>query len=73
MPRTAKKTTKPVLTMPTPPAASAATPVFSDPVRSEVANRAYKIYCERGRQDGFDVQDWLQAERELRGAQWSAA
>jgi hypothetical protein len=32
-----------------------------------IANRAFELYCERGREDGHDVDDWLQAERELRG------
>jgi hypothetical protein len=30
-----------------------------------VAARAYRRYEERGREDGYDVQDWLDAEREL--------
>ena len=29
--------------------------------------RAYEIYEERGRQDGHDVEDWLQAEAEIFG------
>jgi H+-transporting ATPase len=32
----------------------------------QVAIRAYELYEQRGRQDGRDVQDWLQAEREIR-------
>lgn len=35
---------------------------------SDIAQRAFELYCERGCQDGHDVDDWLQAERELRGA-----
>lgn len=35
--------------------------VSSDPI----AERAYDIYVERGRVDGSDLDDWLQAEREL--------
>jgi hypothetical protein len=34
---------------------------------SDIARRAFEIYCERGYQDGHDVDDWLRAERELRG------
>jgi hypothetical protein len=30
-----------------------------------IARRAYEIYESRGRADGYDVEDWLQAEREL--------
>lgn len=35
---------------------------------ADVARRAYEVYLARGQQDGHDVEDWLQAERELRGA-----
>jgi hypothetical protein len=28
--------------------------------------KAFAYYCERGYQDGSDVEDWLRAERELR-------
>ena len=31
-----------------------------------VAQRAYEIYCERGCEHGHDIEDWLQAKRELR-------
>ena len=31
-----------------------------------VARRAYELYEARGRHDGGEVQDWLQAEREIR-------
>lgn len=34
---------------------------------SDIARRAYDLYLARGREDGHDVDDWLQAERELRG------
>jgi hypothetical protein len=33
----------------------------------EVARRAYEIYRGRGGSHGLDLEDWLQAERELRG------
>ena len=33
--------------------------------RDQIAQRAYELYEQRGRQDGFAVQDWLQAEQEL--------
>jgi hypothetical protein len=35
------------------------------PTREEIALRAYQIYCERGDTPGTDVEDWLQAEREV--------
>ncbi len=38
------------------------------PTREQIEQRAYAIYLERGCADGLDVQDWLQAERELLAA-----
>ena len=32
----------------------------------DVARRAYDLYLARGREHGHDVDDWMQAERELR-------
>ena len=34
-------------------------------LRRLFARRAYQLYEARGRLDGFDLQDWLQAEREI--------
>jgi len=31
-----------------------------------ISQRAYEIFCERGCEHGHDVDDWLQAERELK-------
>jgi hypothetical protein len=31
----------------------------------EIRNRAYEIFLQRGEQPGDEVDDWLQAEREL--------
>ena len=37
-----------------------------DEVRDEeIRSRAYEIYLERGEQPGHELDDWLQAEREL--------
>ncbi len=35
--------------------------------------RAYHIYEERGRQDGHDQEDWLQAEAEILGRKPAAS
>jgi len=35
---------------------------------ADVARRAYDLYLARGRESGHDVEDWLQAERDLRDA-----
>lgn len=40
----------------------------SDMDRDRVAMRAYELYLERGAADGQDMEDWLIAERELRGS-----
>ena len=32
----------------------------------DIAKRAYEIYLDGGQRDGFDREDWLQAERELK-------
>ena len=31
----------------------------------EIKDRAYEIYLQRGAQPGYELEDWLQAEREL--------
>lgn len=41
------------------------TPVADSPRHEEIRIRAYEIYIERGRQPSHDLDDWLQAEREL--------
>jgi Protein of unknown function (DUF2934) len=38
----------------------------SAPTDEAIARRAYELYCARGCVDGFDQDDWLQAEREIR-------
>ena len=45
-------------------------PVAETPRREvtdeEIHQRAYEIYLARGAAPGFELDDWLQAERELR-------
>jgi hypothetical protein len=41
---------------------------FNEPSREEIARRAYEIYLTRGEVHGYDRDDWLQAERELKEA-----
>jgi hypothetical protein len=38
------------------------------PGYEDVERRAYELYEQRGREDGHDWDDWLAAERELRGS-----
>lgn len=35
---------------------------------TDVARRAYDLYVARGREHGHDVDDWMQAEHELRAS-----
>lgn len=35
---------------------------------AEIGRRAFDLYLARGCEDGYDVADWLQAERELNGS-----
>lgn len=40
--------------------------VATDIAKKDIARRAYDLYLARGGEPGHDVDDWLQAERELR-------
>jgi hypothetical protein len=40
-------------------------PVPHSTREQEIRNRAYEIYLQRGGQPGYELEDWLQAEREL--------
>jgi len=37
----------------------------SEDQRKKIAERAYALFEKRGGAEGFDLQDWLQAEREV--------
>ena len=51
------------------------TRTISDPAQMEeqIRDRAYELYEARGREDGHEQEDWLQAEAEILGAQQKAA
>ena len=54
----------------TPPVAAetiAARPEPAGPTDEDIRMRAYHRYLERGGGHGMDFEDWLEAERELRG------
>ena len=38
----------------------------TEPTFQQIQVRAYEIYIQRGRQDGLDLDDWFQAEKELK-------
>ncbi len=67
MPKSARRRTDDAPTMPSldSPTTVAIAPMLAE---SDIAQRAFELYCSRGRSDGHDVDDWLNAERELRDA-----
>lgn len=42
-----------------------AKPVLSNDIEECIQQRAYELYDQRGRVDGFALDDWLQAEAEI--------
>jgi hypothetical protein len=40
----------------------------AEALQEEIARRAYELYEARGYVDGFDIQDWLQAEQDIVGS-----
>jgi hypothetical protein len=72
MPKSARPRTDNVLTMPAVESPSTE-PITSGATEDDIAQRAFELYCERGHTDGHDVDDWLNAERELKGAASSSA
>lgn len=48
------------------------TPVFDD-VSTDVAREAYELYRERGYVDGYDFDDWIEAERRVKQRYEAAA
>jgi len=57
-----------VTTLPAPPATEKAVRTASRPTEQQIASRAHQIFLERGGTPGCDLDDWLQAERELTAA-----
>jgi len=60
------------------PAVSVKEPVHSQPVspqddvQARITDRAYELYTERGYREGYAVDDWLEAEREVLGLECNA-
>jgi hypothetical protein len=48
-------------------------PTVLIPSEQQIQQRAYELYEQRGRTDGHELDDWLQAEREIKGTQANAA
>ena len=38
---------------------------LSDELRERIAERAYELYLQRGCREGYDLEDWADAEREI--------
>ena len=43
------------------------------PLEERIRRRAYELYVQRGNQSGNELDDWLQAEEEIRRATEKAA
>jgi Protein of unknown function (DUF2934) len=60
------------------PTAVAKEPVHSQPVspcddlQARIAKRAYELHAERGDRQGYALEDWVEAEREILGQECSA-
>jgi len=48
-------------------------PTVLIPIEQQIQQRAYELYEQRGRTEGNDLDDWLQAEYEIKGTQANAA
>ena len=72
MVKSTRRTTK-VVAMPRPASTTTVLSQSTNPTDAAIAKRAFELYCERGCQAGRDVEDWLQAERELQETASSTA
>jgi hypothetical protein len=48
-------------------------PTVLIPIEQQIQQRAYELYEQRGRTDGHDLDDWLQAEGEIKGTHENSA
>jgi DUF2934 family protein len=63
----------PMKPKPSTPAPKSDEPTVLIPTEQQIQQRAYELYEQRGRTDGHDLEDWLQAECEIRGTEVNAA
>ena len=63
-----RKRTDKAIAMPPVESTTLAANQSADVTERDIARRAFELYCARAREDGHDLDDWLQAEGELRGA-----
>jgi hypothetical protein len=64
--RVAKSATRSVTRAVT-PTAGIESHVPDQDVQPRIAARAHELYVQRGRQDGYHLHDWLEAEQEIVG------
>ncbi len=48
-------------------------PTVLIPIEQQIQKRAYELYEQRGRTDGHELDDWLQAECEIKATHANAA
>jgi len=51
------------------PARGKTSPIEILPLEERIRRRAYELYLQRGSESGSDLDDWLQAEEEIRRAE----
>jgi hypothetical protein len=63
----------PMKTKPSTLAPKSDEPTILIPIEQQIQQRAYELYEQRGSAQGHDLDDWLQAEYEIKGTQANAA
>lgn len=48
-----------------PPTRAESQHAYYEVLGSRIANRAYELYVQRGHEHGHDLEDWLEAERQI--------
>jgi hypothetical protein len=56
---------KPTIAAPPPLRTNQQTTQATSDLQEQIRSRAYDLYEQRGREDGHDLEDWLQAESEV--------
>ena len=56
---------KPILTRHTPPRTTNQTSESTSDLQEQIRCRAHELYEQRGRDNGHELDDWLQAESEV--------
>jgi hypothetical protein len=54
------------------PSLAKQTSIETLPLEEQIRRRAYELYLQRGNQAGSDIEDWLQAEKEILRAESDA-